>query len=79
MRIGAVAKLLTNRRDPNYLLAWGVLACAIVLVIFLAMQLWIDSAIAAAAVGFCLFFMRYPRFPSLDEIEKEFDDEEGGE
>ena len=75
MRPFALAKLLTgNPRNPNYLLAWGVLTFAILLVVFLAMQLWVDCAIVAAFLGVNLLFMGFPRIPP--ELMKELEDED---
>ena len=84
-RVSAFVKLLVgNPRDSRYGLAWAVLALAIVLVIFLAMQLWIDCAIVAAFLGVCAFVMGYPSALSpdmrkeLDDAMKEIEDEEDG-
>ena len=73
----AWAKAFVNPRNSSYGLAWGVLVLAILVVIFLSMELWLDVAITATFLGICVFFLRYPRIPP--DLMKELEDEENRE
>ena len=47
MRLRALVKPFSNPRNAGELrYAWGTLACAILIVVFLAMGLWLDTVIA---------------------------------
>jgi membrane protein implicated in regulation of membrane protease activity len=47
VRLRALAKPFSNPRNAGTLrYAWGTLACAILIVVFLAMGLWLDTVIA---------------------------------
>lgn len=74
MGVRKFASFLANPRDrASYSLSWFILSVAVTLVVFLAMRLWVDSAIAAAflALGLVLLWGAYylnREFPA-DESE----------
>ena len=70
MLVSAFAKILFgNPRNPNYLLAWAVLTFAILVIVFLAMELWTDLAIVAGALCVSALLMLCPRIPFEDDEE----------
>ena len=72
--VGLVKLLRWNPRDPGtYLSAWATLTMAILVVVFLAMQLWVDVAIVSVFFVISAFFTWLPS-PTGDEDEDEDED-----